>query len=110
MKNKRKYERFDLEVPAKMGILGAGNNNEHEVSLSTVNVCAGGAFFAAEVSIPEGTRVKMDFTLSIEKLKEMLDSYCRIKVEGEVIRMDDRGIAVRFDKDYEIIPVKGELH
>ena len=52
----------------------------------------------------------MDFILSIEKLKEMLDSHCRIKVEGEVVRIEKSGFAVRFDEDYEIMPVKNTLH
>ena len=109
MEEKRVYERFDLKVPARLGIVGSDRGEADEVSLTTVNICAGGAFFITETPLPQGTRVKMDFVLSIEKLKELLDSHCRIKVRGEVIRTDQSGIAVRFDEDYEIIPVKGSL-
>jgi hypothetical protein len=108
MEDKRVYERFDLEVPARIGI--AGSDQASELSLRTSNICAGGAFFISTEPLPEGTRVKMDFVLSIEKLKEMLNSHCRIKVEGEVVRNETAGIAVRFDEDYEIIPVKEALH
>ena len=109
--NKRAYERFDLEVPARMGILGSAKEKMDEVSLTTTNICAGGAFLITEAFLPPGTRVKMDFTLSIDKLRELLDSNrSRIKVEGEVIRTDETGIAVRFDEEYEIIPVKEVLH
>lgn len=108
MENKRVYERFDLEVPARIGVVGY--DQAAELSLKTSNICAGGAFFVTTTPLPEGTRVKMDFVLSIEKVKEMLDSHCRIKVEGEVVRKEAGGIAVRFDEDYEIIPVKGVVH
>jgi hypothetical protein len=109
--DKRVYERFDLKVPARLGILGTGQwKADDEVSLTTDNICAGGAFFVTEAQLPRGTRIKMDFVLSIDKLKELLDSQCRIKVQGEVIRTDESGIAVRFDEDYEIMPVKGSMH
>ena len=52
----------------------------------------------------------MNITGYIEKLKELLDSHCRIKVEGEVIRSEDLGIAIKFDDNYEIMPVKRSLH
>jgi hypothetical protein len=110
MEEKRIYERFDLKVPARLGILGSDKGAADEVSLTTINICAGGAFFNTETPLPQGTRVKMDFVLSIDKLKELLDSHCRIKVQGEVIRTDQSGIAIRFDEDYEIMSVKGALH
>ena len=108
MEDKRTFERFDLEVPAKVGIKRA-DQQEEEVSLLTRDICAGGAYMETEKSLPEGTRVKVDFVLSIEKLKEMLDSHCRVVVEGEVVRTDDNGIAVRFEENYQIMPVKGEV-
>ena len=110
MEDKRAYERFDLEVPARLGIVGPEREKEVEISLTTTNICAGGAFLPTKNPLPKGTRVKMDFILSIDKLKEMLDSHAQIKVEGEVIRTEESGIAVRFDENYEIMPVKEVLH
>jgi len=109
MEDKRAFERFDLRVPAKVGVMKPGQEKD-ELSLISSNICAGGAFLLTEESLPSGTRVKLDLILSIDKLKEMLDSHCRIKVEGEVIRSEEGGVAVRFDEDYEIMPVKGTLH
>ena len=105
--DKRAYERFDLEVPARIGIVRSDQADAPELALMTSNICAGGAFFTTGEYLPEGTRVKLDFVLTIDKLKEILDSHCRIKVEGEVVRTEEKGIAVRFDEDYEIIPVTG---
>ncbi|MFC1891882.1 PilZ domain-containing protein [Thermodesulfobacteriota bacterium] len=107
MEDKRNFERFDLEVPAKVGIKGA-DQKEVEVSLLTKDICAGGAYMETKEPLPAGTRVKVDFVISIEKLKEMLDSHCRVVVEGEVVRTDENGIAVRFEDNYQIMPVKGE--
>ena len=110
MEDKRAYERFDLEVPASIGFARSDQEEMDLVSLKTINICAGGAFFKTDDPLPPGTRVKLDLTLSIEKLKELLDSHCRIKVEGEVIRSEGSGIAIKFDEDYEITPVKGVVH
>ena len=110
-KDKRAYGRFDLKVPALLGIIGSGLGNNEELSLTTTNICAGGAFLVTNDRLPLGTRVKKDFILSIDKLKELLDSNrSRIKVEGEVIRTEKSGVEVRFDEDYEIMPVKDAIH
>ena len=109
MENKRAFERFELKVPAKVEIRGNDRQGQ-EISLLTRDICAGGAFMETDTLLPEGTRVKLDFVLSIEKLKEMLDSQCRILVEGEVVRADGKGIAIRFDSNYKILPVKGATH
>ena len=110
-KNKRAYERFDLSVPARLGIVGPDQTiKDEEVSLTTSNICAGGAFFATGNPLPDGTRLKLDLVISVDKLKEMLDSHCRIIIEGEVVRTESEGIAVRFEEDYEIMPVRGTLH
>lgn len=110
MEDKRVYERFDLEIPGIIGLLNQDQSKADTVSLKTVNICAGGAFFKTDVSIPSGTRVKLDLTLTIDKLQELLDSQCRIIVEGEVIRIEDEGIAVKFDDNYELMPVKRVMH
>jgi c-di-GMP-binding flagellar brake protein YcgR len=110
MEDKRAYKRFDLKVPARIGIAESERIEEQEVDLTTINISAGGAFLDTKAILPQGTRVKMDFILSIEKLKELTDSQCRIKVKGEVIRSDESGIAVRFDKDYEMIPFRNSIH
>ena len=70
MENQRALERFDLAVPAKVKIEKLGEE-KHEISLISSNICAGGAFFTTEEPLPKGTKVKMEFTLSIEKLKKL---------------------------------------
>jgi len=110
MEDKRTYERFDLEVSGNIGLLNQDQTKMDMVSIKTINICAGGGFFKTEASIPSGTRVKLELKLAIDKLKEMLDSHCRILVEGEVIRTGENGIAIKFDDNYELIPVTSEMN
>lgn len=109
MEDKRKYERFDLAVPTKIGVKGI-DAGLGEMDLVTRDICAGGAFLQTKNPLPEGTRVKMNFVLSIEKLKQLLDSECEVQVEGIVVRSEEIGIAVRFDDNYEIVSIKGTVH
>ena len=109
MENNREFERFELELTARLGIEEAGPGQE-KIALITSNICAGGAFFITNRPLPLGTRVKMELALSIDKLKKLLDSECRIEVLGEVVRSEGRGIAIRFDRGYRIIPLKPRLN
>ena len=109
MEDKRTFERFDLAVPAKIGVEGIDTGIE-EMSLVTRDICAGGAFLHTKNPLPEGTRIKMNLVLSIEKLKQLLDSECEIQVEGTVVRSEDTGIAIRFEENYELVSVTGTVH
>lgn len=109
MEEKRIYERFDLKVPIKIK-LDKSETDEDELIMTTSNICAGGAFFNTEKQLPEGTRVNLDFVISIDKLKKLSNLQCRIIVRGEIVRRDSTGMAVRFEEDYELIPMKGVFH
>ena len=111
MENQREFERFDLKVPAMVGIVG-GEGSEEEMSLFTDNICAGGAYLAKATDKPlsKGTKIQMSFVLNIAKLKELLDSDCQVRVSGEVVRSDEEGIAVRFDSEYKLTSIKGTVH
>lgn len=111
MKERRKLERFILKLPAKieMAISGQG---KRIFDLQTSNICAGGAFFPTTQPIAEGTRVKIDLFLSIDKLKAILDKLklgdqAHIRVKGTVVRSESAGIGVCFNEDYQIIPLQG---
>jgi len=100
---KRKMERFDLELPAKLS--GTGKEKEHEsIELMTSNICAGGSFLITDKPLPKGTDVKMDLILPFDRLHEFGGRRSRINVSGFVIRTDQQGMAICFDKKYKISP------
>lgn len=104
-KERRKLQRFTLEIPAKIEVIGAGKQRG-KIELLTDNICAGGAFFKTPRPLPEGTQVKIDMVLPLEHLKRLSEKYSRayIKVSGTVLRTDPSGMAVSFDEDYELRP------
>jgi len=103
MKYKRKLERFGLKAPAK--IIPIDSNREKSAfDLVTSNICAGGAFFHTSYYIPEGTQVDVAVVLPLDKLQILKDSskQVHLRISGKVVRTEADGIAVRFDKNYQI--------
>jgi c-di-GMP-binding flagellar brake protein YcgR len=103
MKERRKFERFDLELPARVEVETPGQKTEL-FSLKTSNISAGGAFFHTAQPLSEGTKVQLNLILLVEKLKKLTGYECHIKVKGYVVRSDDKGMAIRFRRNYKMIP------
>jgi len=108
MQEKRKLERYDLKIPARIEGLSK-RACEAILDLMTSDICSGGAFFHTEQTLPEGTKVKIDLVLPLRGLKKLIAEYdhAHIKVTGTVVRKDPRGMAVCFNKGFSIRPRKG---
>ena len=109
MKERRKLERFDFEVPAR--IEGSISGQEDETcDLSTSNICAGGAFFHTTDPLPQGTKVKMNLVLPLDRIRELVGhDRVNVRVEGTVLRSGPSGMAVSFSEDYQILPLQNPL-
>ena len=103
MDERRKLERFDLQVPAKIEVINQDREKEM-LDLLTSNICSGGAFLHTTRPLPEGTQVKVDLILPFDKLKELKQDSQQvyIKVTGTVLRSETEGMAICFDEDYQI--------
>jgi hypothetical protein len=102
---RRRLERFNLEVPARIEILTREEHNPEILELNTKDVSAGGAYFRTKKALPEGTRVRIDIILPLDRLRKLKDT-CKglIKVTGTVLRSEPTGMAVSFDEGYLITP------
>ncbi len=102
----RKIERFSLSVPAKV-VLDTETGEKMTTAVISRDISSAGGFFLADsTDIPVGSKVKLELTLTIEKLKELLNTQeeVRIEVEGNVIRTGEDGFAVCFSKGYRFFP------
>ena len=97
---KRRMERFDLRLPAK--VVASKEQQLEVLELMTEDVCAGGAFFHTEAPLPIGTEVKVDIVLPLDKLRQLRGKNALIKVTGAVIRVTKDGMAVCFEPNFEI--------
>lgn len=100
---KRKMDRFSLELPALLSITDE-NGNQRSIEVMTGDICSGGGFFRTDTPFSVGTDVKMDLILPSNKFKKLGGKKSRVDVSGSVIRINDLGMAVSFDKKFRIEP------
>ena len=103
MKEKRRLERFDLKMPAKIESM-TSDQEKRLLNLLTSNISSGGAFFHTTQPLPERSQVKIDLVLPLDNLKKLKDD-CKqayIMVTGRVLRSESEGMAILFDKNYLI--------
>ena len=101
---RRKLERFDLRVPAKIEVVGNDQVKE-TFNLVTKDICAGGAFFDSTKSLPQNTQVEVELALEFNTLKNPATRWTQIKVSGSVLRSEKKGMAVCIDSGYKILPI-----
>ncbi len=104
MVERRKFERYELKVPAQVETL-ARTARRKKLSLKTANVCAGGAFFCTPHALTEGTKVRLEIVLTFNGQKRLRDTRnARVRILGTVMRSQKDGMAIRFSEDYVIAP------
>jgi hypothetical protein len=101
MEERRKLERFRLRLPAKLVFF---NNNQEVLNLETRDISSGGAFLITDTSVREGTPITLEFFLPVEKFRQLFNEKRNVslKIKGIVIRKEASGLAVHFEKKYEI--------
>ena len=104
MTEKRRLERFDLHIPATVETLNP-DYQEKITNLLTTNICSGGAYFHIIQPLPQGTQVKIDLVLPLDKLRKLKKEHRKvyIRVTGKVLRSESEGMAICFDEDYHIM-------
>jgi hypothetical protein len=103
VKERRKLERFQLHVPAKIELTDVSGRRE-TLQLETKDISADGAFFVSAKPITQGSNIRLQMILSVEKLKDLIGVHSKVelKLQGRVIRSDSDGVAVLFDRKYHI--------
>jgi hypothetical protein len=105
MEERRELERFKLRLPARIEVVSGVPEVEKDlINIETDNICSGGAFFHTLSPLPKGTQVKIDMLLNFQRLRIPKNRRPHIKVSGNVLRSEATGMAIRFDKEYRIIP------
>jgi hypothetical protein len=106
MKEQRKYERFKLELPARLEMNSSERTEIFE--LQTRNISAAGALLSGTtVQLPTGTQCKLELIVTSERIKELTGVHGLIKIEGTVVRSTPDGVAICFNGDCQILGLKG---
>ena len=101
--DRRKNPRYELDLVVNVTIEDKKRYPLRFVT-RTKNVCSSGAYIAAEAPLNEGTLVKLELFLAVDRLLSIIGEHQKVKVrvKGEVVRANDEGMAVRFDRGYKI--------
>jgi hypothetical protein len=105
MIDRRKYERFQLELPVRLTMNSSQRTEIFE--LKTSDISAAGAFLNTTERFALGTRCLVELTVASERIRQLTGAQSLIKVEGIVVRSTPDGIAICFDGDCQILGLKG---
>ncbi len=107
---RRRLERFELQVPAKIEVLSSPDAASL-LELLTKDNCAGGAYFPTKTALAAGTKLKMDILRPVRNVSAPGDNpRGLIKVNGTVIRSGPAGMAIGFDTGYLITPFREAMN
>jgi len=105
MKDRRKYERFQLELPARLEMNSSEKKGIFE--LQTRDISAAGVFLNTTEEFSEGTKCQLELTVTSERIRQLTGAQSLIKAKGIVVRSTPDGVAICFDGDCQILGLKG---
>ena len=94
---KRSVERFELRLHT---VLQELENRAGQLELFTRDISSDGAYLCTEQTLPLDTPVELTFFLPVRKKIRS-----KIQTNGQIIRSEEEGIAVRFESKYQILAV-----
>lgn len=103
MREKREVERFDLHIETILKVQDEEIMDKPPLLL-TQNISCSGVFLTTSNPLPIDTRVDLDFLLNQNELDRGLSNKKRINIStsGKVIRTNEQGMAIEFDKLYKV--------
>lgn len=105
MKERRRFERFSLALPAR--IEPGDGAGRVPGGLMTSNISAGGVYVTTTEPPRQGMEVRMEFILPFNNLKKVkVETDACVTVTGKVVRAEAAGMAVQFNDDCNIVPVR----
>ena len=102
MLEKRKFERFDLRIETILNFQDGVFKNKQRTFISRDISCSG-AFLNTNDPLPVGTRLDLVLLLSQDKFgTKRKDERVKIMTMGMVVRTNELGMAIEFDKLYKM--------
>ena len=101
---KRKVERFDLQLEAYVSLPGETSHADMG-NLVTRDISMSGVFLVTDRPLPVGAKVNVDMILTLGGKKAQNSQQAWIKASGKVLRTDNQGMAVSFDDKSRIMPL-----
>ena len=102
LREKRKFERFDLQVETILEIKNKAKVENPPMLLSRDISCAG-VFLSTKTPLPVGTEVDLNLLLNQLKLINPTEQEGNnISTSGKVVRINEEGMAIQFDELHKV--------
>ena len=106
MEERRKYERFQLELPARLEMNSSQRREIFEFRTADISA-AGALLLGATEQFTVGSRCHLELIVTSERIKELTGVQGLIKVEGTIVQSAPDRVAISVNGDYQILGVKG---
>jgi hypothetical protein len=106
MEDRRKYERFQLELPARLEINSLQRPQMFELRTRDISA-AGTLLLGTTGQFAVGTRCHLELIVASERIKDLTGVQGLIKIEGTIVRSTPDGVVICFDGDCQILGLKG---
>lgn len=115
--DRREQERFSLHLQTKI-MAESGTGTTPLLEFVTADISAGGVFIETSRPLPMASKVRLEFFLSLDELAKLRFILAReslkvwqserawVTASGVVIRVEEKGVAVIFDQNYQVSPIK----
>jgi hypothetical protein len=102
--DRRRLQRFDLQASTQIEVQQE-DGQRGVLSFTTRDISSMGAFIETARPLPNGAPVRLELVLPLEMLMRVVgkDGRARIKVRGKVIRVEEGGMAIQFDRKFKIV-------
>lgn len=104
MIEKRKMQRFAIAIPSIVWPQNEGGDGD-ALNLVCRDVSAAGAFFLTSTLLDVGTRLRVVMLLELGDGDQHAAAKSRVTISGTIIRVEEKGMAVRFEKRYKMSTV-----
>jgi hypothetical protein len=115
---RRQQQRFSLDLQVKLWAATETGEDLFHQETTAANISSGGAFIRTDHKLPIAGTVHLEFFLALEDLEKLrfilsVESLraCKgkrvwVKATGVVIRVEEKGVGIIFDTDYQISPMQ----
>jgi hypothetical protein len=101
MKDRRQFERYPLTLHVRIETIGIGK--KHVFEFETKDISAAGVFILTSKKFPQGSMLKLNITISNDKIKELTGGRGLMECEGDIVRSTHTGVAIRFNGDCQVL-------
>jgi hypothetical protein len=115
---RRLQQRFFLDLRVKITTETEDEGKLLHEETVAANISSGGAFILTNLKLPIASIVQLEFflaiedvrklrfILSVESLRACKGKHVWVKATGVVIRVEEKGVGIVFDTDYQISPMQ----